>query len=414
MSDATEKVDIWYIRLPEGETLRANSTAAVRHHIETGKIPRTSWVRRDPEAEWTPLEWVGDFADLLGGTRRSRSDTTEGPRSGPLPAMPRPGSTPDRPSGSHEAMKSATSKVPSASESSPAAAKGQTGVASRLDPMRLKTIGVRGFGEELLAAMDQTLVSGKLVTGCVTGMALWGVLIGVPRLMAEIGIGPSWLATLIVDAVQLLILAYANTLLIRITQEEVTRMKLVRLSDVTPGASTFALRLYGGYLLLAGIAGTLLTLLRHSPQWLGTLAQELDLGLSMLEVLATIIHVVTLLVAVGYWLLIGLMWLLGPVLIFEEPPLGTAIREWASLIRKHWRQLMLYEGLALILGMAITLPLGVPVALAYFGGPLLVSGLPQQLTLAVLAGTAAGPLLAFLAVANTFIYLNLRYESPSR
>jgi hypothetical protein len=45
--------DVWFIRLPDGRVVRAKSTAAVRHHVETGRVPTDIWVRRRGEDDWT-------------------------------------------------------------------------------------------------------------------------------------------------------------------------------------------------------------------------------------------------------------------------------------------------------------------------------------------------------------------------
>src|SRR5438105_1145522 len=57
--------DSWFVRLPDGRVVLAKSTKAVRYHIETGRIPGNSRVRRHPEEDWSKLEWAPEFADLL-------------------------------------------------------------------------------------------------------------------------------------------------------------------------------------------------------------------------------------------------------------------------------------------------------------------------------------------------------------
>src|SRR5919201_834399 len=101
-----EHYDPWYVRLPDGRTIKAKSTTSVRHHIEAGHIPLNSMVRRDSTEEWVSLVWVAEFADL-------------GARGGGAGNPPTPS-----PAGS------STSR---------------SGVAARLDPMRLQTVGIRGL-----------------------------------------------------------------------------------------------------------------------------------------------------------------------------------------------------------------------------------------------------------------------------
>src|SRR6188768_4074632 len=64
--------DSWYVRLPDAQVVRANSTRSVRHHIESGKIPPGSHARRSSRESWTPLDQLDAFADLLAEPGRRR------------------------------------------------------------------------------------------------------------------------------------------------------------------------------------------------------------------------------------------------------------------------------------------------------------------------------------------------------
>src|SRR5271156_6314381 len=55
----------WYVRFPDGRVVLARSTEAVRYHIERGRIPANSRVRRSTDEKWQSLEGTADFADLL-------------------------------------------------------------------------------------------------------------------------------------------------------------------------------------------------------------------------------------------------------------------------------------------------------------------------------------------------------------
>src|SRR5437867_4331698 len=55
----------WYVRFPDGRVVLARSTEAVRYHIERGRIPANSRVRRSAEEKWQSLDGTPDFADLL-------------------------------------------------------------------------------------------------------------------------------------------------------------------------------------------------------------------------------------------------------------------------------------------------------------------------------------------------------------
>src|SRR5437016_9552272 len=60
-----EASDRWYVRLPDGRVIRAKSTKSLRYHIRSGRIPVHARVRRSPAEEWTGLEWVAEFVDIL-------------------------------------------------------------------------------------------------------------------------------------------------------------------------------------------------------------------------------------------------------------------------------------------------------------------------------------------------------------
>src|SRR5262249_36190460 len=122
--------DPWFVRLPDGRTIKAKSTASVRHHVEAGHIPLNSLVRRDANEEWASLVWVAEFADL-------------GRASGAITAA------------------------------AGAAPTSRASVSARLDPLRLETVGVRGLIDELIAALDSTLGRSKMVAALVAGALLY-------------------------------------------------------------------------------------------------------------------------------------------------------------------------------------------------------------------------------------------------
>jgi hypothetical protein len=95
-----------------------------------------------------------------------------------------------------------------------------------------------------------------------------------------------------------------------------------------------------------------------------------------------------------------------------------ALRHWGQLLRRHLARAVLYEALALLPAVVATYALFALVDFAAHGqianhqprtapelGPQWVQ--PMQ---RLLQGLAVAPLLPYLAVANVFIYLNLRYE----
>ena len=108
---------------------------------------------------------------------------------------------------------------------------------------------------------------------------------------------------------------------------------------------------------------------------------------------------------VALWCAIGLIGLVAPILVVEELSLGRALAAWGRLIRDHLSRLLLAEALAVGLGSLAALPFALPVWLAAGHYPGLPAG-AQNLAY----GIALAPLTAFLAVANVFIYLDVRYE----
>src|SRR5262249_49743664 len=98
--------------------------------------PLDSRVRRSPEEEWATLEWTSEFADVW--TRLSQpSDSASANKEAPGAGLPR-----------------------------------AANIASRLDPHQLQTVGIRGAVEELLAALDSTMVRVKLRVAGITGLLL--------------------------------------------------------------------------------------------------------------------------------------------------------------------------------------------------------------------------------------------------
>src|SRR5262245_4116609 len=137
--------DPWYVRLPDGRTIKAKSTASVRHHVEAGHIPLNSLVRRDSNEEWAALVWVAEFADLAKGARS------------PLPTLAAAGTV----------------------------AAPRSGVAARLDPLRLQTVGVRGLIDELIAALDSTLTRSKMLPAFAAAVLLYVGLLYVHLILSD-------------------------------------------------------------------------------------------------------------------------------------------------------------------------------------------------------------------------------------
>jgi hypothetical protein len=363
----TKVNDVWFVRLPDGQVLQARTTAAVRHHIQTGGIPRTSQVRRAPDEEWTALEWTREFSAAASAAHAPPAPQPEPPR--------RPGSSPDLP---------------------------PVGIAGRLDPLQLKTVGVRGLVEELLAALDSTLLRGKLTIAAVAGVLLLVSPLGVSAAARALGVGEAWAVDLVTAGVWLLVLAVATTVVSRTTFIELSRMRPARRPEVTAGLVPLALRLVVAALLVPGVVIAAIILLPQVPGWVAHTPSAAA---------TTAAEVIGPVVAALLWLLLGVSWLLAPVLVVEEASVGGAVGQWLALLGEHRSRAFLYEAMAVALGGVVTVPFLLPVVLAFGGHLPPADDLALALTARVLTGLAVAPLLAFLMVANVFIYLNLRYEA---
>lgn len=379
--------DPWYVRLPDGRTIKAKSTASVRHHVEAGHVPLNSMLRRDPDEEWVALVWVAEFADL--------------------------------------ASPSARAMAPPTAETPPQAGPSRSGVSARLDPMRLQTVGVRGLIDELISALDSTIARTKMVPAVVAALLVFGGLFTIHWFFRKVldHAGPVWLPGTIGAVWMILVLSVLNALLARLTHTEVSTMRPARLREGLAGLSRSVGSVVIANALVAGGALVFLFLLSHVPDLARNGLTRMGFGGGTLysALLAPILILVAVL-AVLCWLVVGLCWLLTPAIVVEDSSWLAGIREWRQLIRDHFGRVLVYEGLAVLLGIAVALPVTVAVSLALPGPPSTVPFWPgptgagaEGATVAVMHALTAAPLLALMGVANVFIYLNLRYEQgPGR
>jgi hypothetical protein len=364
-----EPPDFWYIRLPDGQVLRAASTAIVRQHLETGRLPGGSMVRRTSDAEWVTLAWTREFADL------AEKVAANGP------------------SAEREAARARRKRRARPST-----------VASRLDPQQLQLVGVRGLMQELVAALDSTLVRKKLLAAALAGLLL-GALLALYLLPAVRAAPRSAGFDWYLAAAALLVVAATTGLLTRLTYVELARLRPARWREGLTGLDFLTARLAVTQGLVAGGTLGLIALLRWLPTWL--LAGEPG---AAREAWAGAAVVVGLVLEVCLWPVCAFVLLLGPILVVEGSSVVGALRQWARLVRQHPGRVLLYEALAMGQGLIATLPFAFPL-LALYGLPLDERLLGVAVfTRHVLTGLALAPLLAYLVVANVFIYLNVRYS----
>jgi hypothetical protein len=365
--------DAWFIRLPDGRVLRAPSTDALRQHVTAGHVPYASRVRRSPDEEWVALDWTEEFADLIpaAGLPPAAPGT---PSAAPLPILGDP-----------------------------------TSLASRLNPARLRTVGLRGLIEELIAALDSAMSRMKLLCAAPAGVAS-GAALALAGAAANYLPWPmpvwAWIAA---GLVALACAVAAVVLLTQMAYVELSRLRPARWREARVGWPWFAVNLFVAYLVTAGAAVAAIAWLRWLPDQMVS-ANALDSGDGR-DMAADFVTIAALLLEILLWPLAGFTFLLAPIVVIEERWALSAVLQWWRLVRRHAGRLFLYESVA-VLGGAANLAFALPLGLACWGRlhewPGFAS--PFGFSLCLLAGLAAAPLIAYLAVAHVFIYLNLRYE----
>jgi hypothetical protein len=377
--------DVWYVRFPDGRVVRAHSTEAVRRHLVSGRIPRTSLVRRSPEEEWTALAWAPEFADVLDAERSESSSEPMISESQAVALRERSASPSPAPSQPRHAL-------------------------PRDETMHLETLGAHGMVEALLNALDSTLNRIKLCVACLAG------LLGVAALLLAEHFLPAWdwpwVPWAVVGSVFLIVGAITTVLLTQLTYVELSQARAAGWSDAVTGSFPSTIRLVLADVLIFGLPVALIVLLPFVPGWLA----PADWFAGAEEVVGGTVLVLCLVLWVLLGPLLGFTLLLGPILIVEECSTGTALRLWGRFVWQHFSRLFFYEALAVSLASLMTVPLLLPLGLA----PLVLGATPLpsvgplrevlEVSLSFLAGLALTPLIAYLVVANVFIYLNLRYQ----
>jgi hypothetical protein len=274
--------------------------------------------------------------------------------------------------------------------------------------LRLQTVGIRGLVDELIAALDSTLNSGKLMFACVVStlgaLAMFGAILGARAIHPE----GHWLAEALSGIVAGVALGIVATTLTRQTHMELSRMKRVPRSEALRDIGPILFRVFLAFVATFGVGFALLTLLQHVPDWLDKPLRTSSASVAEAVYSATWAISLAIGIVVGCVFLVSL--LLPPILVVEECSLGDALREWRALLNEHRARVLVYEGMALGLALITALPLIVAVSLAQQYVPAAIPNKFGQAFALMIRGLTIGPALAFLAIANLFIYLNLRYE----
>jgi hypothetical protein len=272
----------------------------------------------------------------------------------------------------------------------------------------LRAAGMRGVVDELLAALDSTLNRTKILA---TGLA--GLLAGGLLLAAELPGLLEWpwsLLPVVATALAVIfVMGWLVALLTQMTVIEVSRFRPARWSEATAGLGRHALRLM---MLYGVVAGGLVFALWALPRFLPMLVgQRVVEGVAGAEALLAVATILTLVLQVLLWPILGSTLLFGPIVVVEECSAWKALILWRALLHEHLGRVLLYEALALGVGTVITVPLLFPVFVAGWSSSPDTSSLAiAQGTLTILAALALIPLIAYLLVGNVFIYLNLRYD----
>lgn len=355
--------DLWYIRYPDGRVLRAEGVGVIRRQLAAGRLPPGTHLRRSGEGEWRGIDRFSEFAGLslsTGGNQGGEEQTAS--------------------------------------------------IASRLDPVRLRMPDVRALLEELLAAVAGTLVAKKLYAAGMAGMALGALLVAASRAPFGVRIeAPGWGWLLVVAAV--VVLAWLTGLLTRMSYVELSRLRPADYRDGMQGRG-LTVRLTLFYLAAALLFGGVIAGLRIGPGWLQARTDESDVVLTMLAH-ASIPLAVT--AEAFVWPLSLLLLPFAALVVIEEVSFRRGLGQWLRLVRGQFHRLLLAEGLAVVFAALLAVPLLLVLGLLATRG----DGAPAQAELLAatrtfLLGVAAAVPLAYLLVANVFIYLKLRYETPGR
>jgi hypothetical protein len=355
-----EQSDLWYVRLPDGRVVRAKSTKSLRYHLGSGRIPAQARVRRSAAEEWSALEWLAEFVDIL-------------PKNPPAASSP----------------PVHTDSFPHASRS--------------ISPIQeLKTLGLRGLVEDLINALESALHTIKLAPA-----AGLGLLLGTAAALYDgwiVHLEPSW-AWIVggLLAIGLLLgFCLATALITQATFIELSCLRPARTKEIRAGLGRHTVQLFFAYFLSGGLVILVLLALQRLPAYL------LSSGHWPESLVAPVI-VVRLVWEVLCWPFFALLLLSGPITVIEERSFPHALREWCGLVRNHVGRLLLYETMAILVGLLVSAPLVVPVLVTTWSETGLL-GIVSESTMAILGGLALTPCLAYVLVANVFIYLDLRYE----
>jgi hypothetical protein len=348
--------DSWYVRLPDGRMLRARTADVLRTHLQAGRIPAGSEARRSGEDTWQPLARIAELAEALP-TERAAKGAPEAPRS---------------------------------------------------EPKETRAAGVRGLVGELLGAFERSLDRAKLGIAAVIGLLLAVGVIAL-ELVGSFPLVPWGIFGYVVTAIVLLaVVAVGTVLLTQMTFIELDRRRPAHAAELRADLVRQGLRVFLAQGVVAAVLIGMVLLVRAAGPWLAMI----DAGENnhFREIALGVLSVARLLLEVLCWPLLGMaVLLLGPLLVIEEHSILRSLREWLGMLRQHVGRIYLCEALAVTLATVLALPMLLLVAIAASSVADTMAPI-ERITLLVLGGVALTPMIAYLIVANVFIYLNIRYE----
>ncbi|MEZ6141399.1 MAG: hypothetical protein R3B84_12580 [Zavarzinella sp.] len=401
-----EHYDPWLVRLPDGRTISAKSTAAVRRHMEHGVIPKNSMARRSPEDEWRELEWIAEFADLIHG--------------GPRLIAPEPRPLPKEFEAEEESITSEEAKphhaTPPPLHRSGSSSSNTTTSTGMHDPLRLQSVGVRGLVDELLTAFDAALKSHKLLTSALwcAVVAFTIVILGYFAFRITEAI---WLTKLITYSVSLAAAAGLFTLISKQAHEEATTAKRVSPMQAIRGivpefvqVLLIMLAIYGGGFLV-------LYLLNLAPEQISKLVSNLSDNLA--SIVTTLLVIVLKIISIVVVLIMLLGTFAIPIRVVEQANPKQIISDWIQLLKVHRQRALIYQAGAIMTSLVAAIPTIIPIYLTMSFGPSMPRNESALSTFfpiftqafdTSLYAFAFGPALGYYIVANLYIYLHLRYE----
>ena len=93
----------------------------------------------------------------------------------------------------------------------------------------------------------------------------------------------------------------------------------------------------------------------------------------------------------------------------EDCSIWRGFTAWLAILRQHLGRIATYQTLVFASAAVLSLPLLAPLWLTFsVGRGSFTNG--ESITFYLLLGVAMAPVLAYLLVAQVFVYLNLRYE----